>query len=360
MATCPKSCKKKGGVCEGKKCCIPKIAHTGADEGTGCNHKSVAVEWKGFKAWLLKFYTGNKVKVGKKKMTLKDLLKDKKTAKTFFDDDERLNYILKAKQMVVALQSKGKYDKPSGKDFDTIANGMRLAEEQIEEAGQKVKHPYEPRTTAYSQGAWDKNAKFAPEGYELDSFEIGTESAICEDCGEIHELNDEYEFGPHDEYEEVDTLYKDKCMSKKAYNAWKGKKSYKAVVKHLQKLAKKYKKDQYISEALLNVQALFAPYDKNNCGAINDSLLPAVISSINTLIGLMGKSTADPKGILSDFVKSLSDKGKLFRRLQEKEQSGYDLGTLVGYSSYEAIPDYLRNSLKPKKSVHPVYGKLRY
>ncbi len=42
-----------------------------------------------------------------------------------------------------------------------------------------------------------------PNQYELDSFEIGTESAICEDCGEIHELEDEYEFGAHDEYEEV-------------------------------------------------------------------------------------------------------------------------------------------------------------
>lgn len=194
-----------------------------------------------------------------------------------------------------------------------------------------------------------------PQGYELDSFEIGTESS-----GEIHELEDEYEFGAHDEYEEVDTLYTDKCMSKKAYNAWKGKRSYKAVVNHLKGLLKKNKNNQNIREALYNVQALFAPYDKNNCGAINDSLLPEVIRTIGTLIGLMGKSTADPEGILSDFVKSLSDKGKLFIRLQEKEQSGYDLGTLVGYSSYEAIPNYLRNSLKPKKSVHPVYGNLRY
>jgi hypothetical protein len=56
--------------------------------------------------------------------------------------------------------------------------------------------------------AYPKEAnKYAPEPssqYELDSFEIGTESAICEDCGEIHELEDEYEFGAHDEYEEVD------------------------------------------------------------------------------------------------------------------------------------------------------------
>ena len=47
-----------------------------------------------------------------------------------------------------------------------------------------------------------KDKRYAPEPssqYELDSFEIGTESS-----GEIHELNDEYEFGPHDEYEEVD------------------------------------------------------------------------------------------------------------------------------------------------------------
>ena len=208
-----------------------------------------------------------------------------------------------------------------------------------------------------------KLKKYAPEPssqYELDSFEIGTESAICEDCGEIHELEDEYEFGAHDEYEEVDKVYTDKCMSKKAYNAWRGKKSYKAVVKHLQKLATKYKKDANIAEALRNVQALFAPYDKNNCPSINDSLLPEVISTINKLIGLMGKSTADPKGILSEFVKSLSDKGKNFKRLQEKEQSGYDLGTLVGYSSYEAIPDYIMRALQPKKSVHSVYGKLRY
>lgn len=193
-----------------------------------------------------------------------------------------------------------------------------------------------------------------PQGYELDSFEIGTES------DEIHELEDEYEFGAHDEYEEVTTVYKDKCMSRKAYNAWKGKKSYKAVVTHLKQLAKKFPKDANIAEALTNVQSLFAKYDKTNCRSINDSLLPEVERTINALLGSMFKKDVDPNDILSDFVTSLKDKGKNFRRLQEKEQSGYDLGTLVGYSSYEAIPDYLRNSLKPKKSVHPVYGKLRY
>lgn len=324
--SCSKSCKKKGGVCEGKKCCIPKIAHTGRDEGTGCNHKSVAVEWKGFKAWLLKFYTGNKVKVGNKSMTLKDLLKDRATAKTFFDDDGNLDTILKAKQMVVALQSKRSYDKPTEEQFTTIVNGMRLAEEQIEGARQKVKYPFDPRTTAYSQGAWDKKdaKKFAPEGYELDSFEIGTESAICENCGEIHEL-DEYEFGAHDEYEEVSCSNLDGSIHGVNLKEKKWKKWRKWVVKQLEPM--------------------------------------------------MGNIERANKKELETFVKSKSynDVARAGNKLSKNQYIDEPLKTILrcgqtgpgsnvkkfGYTS-EPIPDYIMRAIQPKKSVHPEYGKLRY
>ena len=70
----------------------------------------------------------------------------------------------------------------------------------------KMKCSMSKKTRDGCEADCDKNHKrYAPEPssqYELDSFEIGTESAVCEDCGEIHGL-DEYELEPHDEYEEV-------------------------------------------------------------------------------------------------------------------------------------------------------------
>ena len=315
---CSKSCKKNGGVCKGKICCIPKIAHTGKDEGTGCNHKSVVVEWKGFKKWLLKFYTDNKVKVGNKKIKLLDLLKDKDTAKTFFDDDERLDFILKAKQMVVALQSKRSYDKPTEDDFDSIVNGMRLAEEQIEDAGQQVRYPYEPRTTAYSQGAWDKSdeKKFAPEGYELDSFEIGTESAVCENCGEIHGL---------DEYEEVSCSNLDGTIHGVNLKENKWKKWRKWVVKQLEPIRGKIER---ANKKELDTFVKSKSY--------NDVARAGNILSKNQYI--------------EDPLKTILRCGQTGPGPNVKK---------FGFTS-EPIPDYIMRALQPKKSVHSVYGKLRY
>ena len=134
----------------------------------------------------------------------------------------------------------------------------------------------------------DKNHKrYAPEPssqYELDSFEIGTESAICEDCGEIHGL---------DEYEEVD------------------------------KIKRKSKSGEEIYGDIIHFEN----------------------------IGGDGKKTVDP----AKCFKCQKKWTGIQRRACYKKHC-------PGGSKYttEPIPDYIMRSLQPKKSVHSVYGKLRY
>ena len=106
----------------------------------------------------------------------------------------------------------------------------------------------------------------------MDSFEIGTESAICEDCGEIHGL---------DEYEEV---------------VKSGKQIYGEIV---------------------------------NFGNI----------------GSDGKKTVD-------FDKCRECQNKKFGKKA-------CLKNHCPFTS-EPIPDYIMRALQPKKSVHSVYGNLRY
>jgi len=123
---------------------------------------------------------------------------------------------------------------------------------------------------------------YAPEPsnqYELDSFEIGTESAVCENCGEIHGL-DEYELTGG---------------GKRAGGQTKTYKNTKGLTRG--------QMEQNMNRNINNPQ--------------------------------YGKPNVPPsKGL----------KG--------------------GYAFYkptsEPIPDYIMRALKPKKSVHPEYGKLRY
>ena len=125
--------------------------------------------------------------------------------------------------------------------------------------------------------------KYAPEPssqYELDSFEIGTEPAICEDCGEIHGL---------DEYEE---------MGKGA-----------------------------------NVTGQTQTY--NNKNKLTQKQMQA--------------NMEEYKRTKNDRRNKYGGKAMYYR----------DKDGNMRFCS-EPIPDYIMRALKPKKSVHPEYGKLRY
>lgn len=146
------------------------------------------------------------------------------------------------------------------------------------------KHPEDgSRKRVKCKNKCDKKFKYAPEPsnqYELDSFEIGTESAICEDCGEIHGL---------DEYEEV-IDYANKTGQTQP---WKNKKGL--TPEQIRKNVEKYNKTK--------------GERRNKYGG---------------------------------------------RSMYYRDKDGN-----MRFCS-EPIPDYIMRSLKPKKSVHPVYGKLRY
>ena len=149
------------------------------------------------------------------------------------------------------------------------------------------KHPEDrSRKRVTCKNKCDKKHKnYAPEPssqYELDSFEIGTESAVCEDCGEIHGL---------DEYEEVDKI---KRKSKS------GEQIYGDII-HFDNIGGDGKKT--------------VDFDKcNKCQKKR-----------------VGKSAC---------LKKYCPGGSKF--------------------TSEPIPDYIMRALQPKKSVHSVYGKLRY
>ena len=147
----------------------------------------------------------------------------------------------------------------------------------------------------------------------------------CEDCGEYHELEDEYELEPHDEYEEVSCEDLDGSIHGVNLKEKKWKKWRKWVIEQLRPM--------------------------------------------------MGDIERANKKELETFVKSKSyDKvARAGNKLSENQYIDEPLKTILrcgqtgpgpnvkkfGFTS-EPIPDYIMRALQPKKSVHSVYGKLRY
>lgn len=184
-----------------------------------------------------------------------------------------------------------------------------------------------------------KDKRYAPEPssqYELDSFEIGTESAICENCGEIHGL-DEYEFGAHDEYEEVASCnFPDKKVKdgKNILGLWK----YKCV-----RMSDREQK-AWLANPNFN-KKLPQASKKGKAG------------------GATYETSKESKERYKAHGTAMKNETK---NIDKKQKKGTNKNTMT-FGQYgpqkftsEPIPDYIMRALKPKKSVHPEYGKLRY
>ena len=172
------------------------------------------------------------------------------------------------------------------------------------------------------------NSRYAPEPsnqYELDSFEIGTESAICEDCGEIHGLDEYEEMGCSDE---IDGFTHGINLPKNPKKAtWKAWRAY--VIGELKKigLPQKLRGEEYLG--LWNAFENAKSYDSMARAGSRLSNSPAIKGPIKIIMRC--GQTGPGKNV------------KKFRK----------------YTS-EPIPDYIMRALQPKKSVHSEYGKLRY
>lgn len=231
-------------------------------------------------------------------------------------------------------------------------------------------------------------------------------TAVCENCGEIHELEDEYEFGAHDEYEEV---YKCTMGKKEAratqptgykgeFKKWKGKWLTGPIQKGLKMLigndwANNPKLKEYLDKMETGtwdeVKTAFREFEQMilNTSTDNDDQLKTAKQDVKKAItkgytiasnnskcrGKTGKELTYCKDkticdcaedVVSHYkrkVKGASDKDKpkQEKKLKTAEKDRDKKCSRNGFTS-EPIPDYIMRSLKPKKSVHPVYGKLRY
>ena len=200
------------------------------------------------------------------------------------------------------------------------------------------KHPEDgSRKRVTCKDKCDKKLKsYAPEPssqYELDSFEIGTESAVCEDCGEIHGL-DEYELEPHDEYEEVACKHPKKKVADGKTKL--GFKKYKCVLKTDSEI-------QIYEKAMENNPN----YNKK---------LPQ--ASKKGRAGGQGTYKVSDKNKAEPHPTAMRNKKS---NIDKNQKGGTAKNKLTfGSSTYEPIPDYIMRALQPKKSIHTEYGKLRY
>lgn len=217
-------------------------------------------------------------------------------------------------------KKKGKYTHKACRDQSTSNKSCRDC--------CNCKHPSddskEVRKRVKCKDKCDKKfRKYAPEPssqYELDSFEIGTESAICEDCGEIHGL---------DEYEEVVIrlpVGSTGCRRSKICTMPEEER----VAPNIccpdgSKAAKKMKQAIKSGEQV-----------STGDGDLDGAIMQAQIRDSN-------KKAARRRA---------SSKEDAPKRKKNKKKS-------FSFTS-EPIPDYIMRALQPKKSVHPEYGKLRY
>ncbi len=133
----------------------------------------------------------------------------------------------------------------------------------------------------------------------------------CEDCGEIHELEDEYEFGAHDEYEEVD-CEDDPCSSENC-DGW----------------------------------------NMTDCMGLKDTTkqIKKRGAQRKARTGQLKTKSRKSQKAQRESVSSKTGGGRKGSTGRRKKSFGY---------TSEPIPDYIMRALQPKKSVHPEYGKLRY
>lgn len=176
----------------------------------------------------------------------------------------------------------------------------------------------------------------------LDISEPIPDSAVCENCGEIHELEDEYEFGAHDEYEEVEIV--------KGYfggTTCKG-------PGHKKNPDKKARKN-------------------TPCVEMSDYEKKAWLNNPNTNPNLKQQSKKGKAGGQNTYETSKASKERFkadgtamknkTKNTDKKQEGGKKRNTVTGGKygfTSEPIPDYIMRALQPKKSVHPEYGKLRY
>ena len=158
------------------------------------------------------------------------------------------------------------------------------------------------------------------------------DSAVCENCGEIHELEDEYEFGAHDEYDEV------KC--------------------------------EFPNKRVKDGKTKITRRTKYKCVPMTDYEQNAWLSNPNTNKKLKQKSDK-PKVNAKKGTYKVSDEDKWEehptamrnkkKNIDKNQKGGKKRNNMTfGSSTYEPIPDYITRALQPKKSVHPEYGNLRY
>ena len=242
----------------------------------------------------------------------------------------------------------------------------------------------------------------------------GGRSSYCEDCGEyheledeigtesdeIHELEDEYEFGAHDEYEEVfscNISSKNKepratqpTGYKGEFETWKGQWLTKPIKRGLKTLlgndwAKNRKLTEYLDkmktgtwDEVIKAFGAFEGMILNTGEAPQD--VKKAISDGYTLASnnrrCRGKTKKELKyckdkrhcdcaeDVVSHYERKVQgaadkDKPKQKKKLKTAKE---DRDKKCGRNDFtsEPIPDYIMRALQPKKSVHPEYGKLRY
>ncbi len=91
---------------------------------------------------------------------------------------------------------------------------------------------------------------------------------------------------------------------------------------------------------------------KNPCKGVdpNYQYAPLDLSKSNLGAKSSKKGRAEKEGVRKQIQSS---------KLKTRKFRGVDKGGKGRYTT-EPIPDYIMRAIQPKKSVHPVYGKLRY
>lgn len=227
-------------------------------------------------------------------------------------------------------------------------------------------------------------------------------TAVCENCGEIHELEDEYEFGAHDEYDEVYSCNISSMGKKEAratqptgygkseFKTWKGMWLTSTIKRGLKTLlgddwANNPKLKEYLDEMKTgkwdDVKTAFRAFEQMilDTGKAPQDVKTAItkgytIASNNYRCrGKTGDALTHCKdkrycACAEDVVRhykakvrgaSDKDKPRQEEKLETAETARDKKCGKKGFTS-EPIPDYIMRSLQPKNSVHPEYGKLRY
>ena len=185
----------------------------------------------------------------------------------------------------------------------------------------KMQHPFLNEANNNNTNNNNNKSQKEPVLSERDKQALATWGYQCEDCGEFHELEDEYELDPHDEYEfgAHDEYEEMGCPKHKRKNS-RGK--CVRIDKDRQFTAGAGSERRH-SEASKIAQGSQAESKRLKQRQQHKKVMGEVIET-----GMLRSGPPPPP----------------------KKKN---------YTS-EPIPDYIMRALQPKKSVHPEYGKLRY